>query len=119
MGVGPRRREVGPRPIQRQFERSPPRLRVPLPGCQLAPRRGLLARGLRLLKLDVFAFETPSHSKYCIGMPPLDVTALRTRVRASLRFDTAAFASAASDSDRVARGLWRRDPSAWTADASV
>ena len=94
-------------------------MRVPLPGCQLAPRRGLLARGLRLLKLDVFAFETPSHSKYCIGMPPLDVTALRTRVRASLRFDTAAFASAASDSDRVARGLWRRDPSAWTADASV
>jgi glucose-6-phosphate isomerase len=52
-------------------------------------------------------------------MPPLDVTALRARVRSSLRFDAAPFASAAGDADRIARGLWRRDPSAWSADAAV
>jgi glucose-6-phosphate isomerase len=52
-------------------------------------------------------------------MPPLDVTALRARVRSSLRCDPARFASAVSDADRLARGLWRRDPSAWSADAAV
>src|SRR5262245_33621057 len=55
-------------------------------------------------------------------MPPLDVTALRARVRSSLGYDPATFATfapAVSDADRVARGLWRRDPATWSADAPV
>jgi glucose-6-phosphate isomerase len=52
-------------------------------------------------------------------MPPIDVTVLRTRVRSSIRMDASAFTSAVPTADRVARGLWRRDPAAWSADAAV
>jgi len=119
MRGGPRRREVGAGAIQRQLQRAPPGLRLALFRRQRALDHRLAPIGLSLLKLYVFAFETSSHSKYCIGMPPLDVTALRSRVRSSLHADAPAFASAGSDADGIARGLWRRDPSAWSADAAV
>jgi glucose-6-phosphate isomerase len=116
---GSRGSEIRPRAIQRQLDRPALRLRLSLLRRQRASRLRSAALGLGLLKFDVFAFETPSHSKYCIGMPPLDVTALRARVRSSFRYDPGTFASAVSDADRVARGLWRRDPATWSADPGI
>ena len=119
MGGGSRRAEVGARPGERQLDRPPLRLCVALFRRDRPRAVRLTALGLRLLELDVFAFESAGHSKYCIGMAPLDVSALRARVRASLRADSPAFDAAAAEADRIARGLWRRDASVWSADAAV
>ena len=56
-------------------------------------------------------------------MPPLDVAAQRDRLRRSLTMNPGQIAGAvearAGDADRIARGLWRRDPAAWSADGDV
>src|SRR5205823_437025 len=107
--------EIRFRARQRQLDRPPLYLCVALFRRERAKHCRPAAIGLRLLELDVFAFEAPRHSKYSTGMPPLDGTAHRDRLRRSLRLDGghlgAAFASRAGDADRIARGLWRRDPS--------
>jgi len=120
MAGRPRRKKVRPGARQRKLDRPALRQRVALLGRQRADRPGLTAIRLRLLKLDVLAFESPRHSKYSTGMAPLDVTALRARVRSSLRIVSPGGAgSPAADADRIARGLWRRDVSVWSADAAV
>jgi glucose-6-phosphate isomerase len=55
--------------------------------------------------------------------PALDVAAKRTRLQHSLRLSAGPLAAAlkatADAASRAASGLWRRDPSVWSADADV
>src|SRR5947207_924100 len=55
--------------------------------------------------------------------PALDVAAKRTRLQHSLRLSAGPLAGAlnatADAASRAASGLWRREPSVWSADADV
>jgi transaldolase/glucose-6-phosphate isomerase len=55
--------------------------------------------------------------------PALDVAAKRARIQSSLNLSPGPLAGAMNGSqeaaDRAARGLWRRDPSVWSADPAI
>src|SRR4051812_19423576 len=113
MGWRRRRIQVGARPSQRQLDRRPTIVLLAFVGRQ---RTALRARpfGLRLLKLDVLALETASHTQYSTVMHRPALQNAFHVAPGPLAHEISAQRPLAA---RAASAMWARDPSVWSTDA--